>query len=29
LNGKIVKIEKVAILKEKWAKEDSLSKSKK
>ena len=29
LNGKIVKIEKVAILKDKWAKEDSLSKSKK
>jgi hypothetical protein len=29
LNGKIVKIEKVAILKEKWAKEDSLTKSKK
>ena len=29
LNGKIVKIEKVAILKDKWAKEDSLTKSKK
>jgi hypothetical protein len=28
-NGKIVKIEKVAILKDKWAKEDSLTKSKK
>ena len=26
LNGKIVKIEKVANLKDKWAKEDSLSK---
>ena len=29
LNGKIVKIEKVANLKDKWAKEDSLTKSKK
>ena len=29
LNGKIVKIEKVVILKDKWAKEDSLTKSKK
>jgi len=29
LNGKIVKIEKVANLKDKWAKEDSLIKSKK
>jgi hypothetical protein len=29
LKGKIVKIEKVAKLKEKWASEDSLSKSKK
>ena len=29
LNGKIVKIEKVVILKDKWAKEDSLTKLKK
>jgi len=29
LNGKIVKIEKVVNLKDKWAKEDSLTKSKK